>query len=285
MRFALRMRVLAVMGTMVLCAAVAGANQLKTETSAAWDTYIAAVKADLQKRADGSVPFLWVSAQPNGEQRLQKGEILVARTAGDAPDKVPHGMIHDWTGAVFVPGVTLERAIEVLDNYDRYKDFYKPQVAESQLMERNTDNEKIRLLMVQSAYGVTAAVELQNDVQIVRPSATRAFTYSYSRHEHEIGNYGKPSQKDFPEDQGPGYVWRVFTATRLEERDGGVYIEEETIEMSRGIPIELRWMIKPLTERLARTIMVSTMGNTQKAITEDLAGVKEKPAAVPVPLH
>ena len=77
-----------------------------------------------------------------------------------------------------------------------------------------------------------------------------------------------------------------FSAVRVEEAaDGGVYVEEQTIEMSRGIPVEFRWMIKPLTERLARTIMLATMGNTEKAVTQEVAGAKDKPAAAPVPLH
>ena len=213
MHFALRMKVLAVIGTLLLCAAVAGANELRAETSTAWDAYIVAVKADLQKRADGTVPFLWVSAIPNGEQRVQRGETVVARTAGDAPDKVPHGMIHDWTGAVFLPGVKLDQVMQVLDSYDRYKDFYKPQVkTESQLVERIADNEKIRLLMVQkrlrSDGGGRAAERSAGCASEVRrgPLPYQLFT----KHEHEIGSYGKPGQHDFPEDQGPGYVWRVI---------------------------------------------------------------------------
>jgi hypothetical protein len=41
---------------------------------------------------------------------------------------------------------------------------------------------------------------------------------------------------------------------RLEQRDGGVYVEFETVSLSRGIPVEVRWLIKPLTDDLPRKL-------------------------------
>jgi hypothetical protein len=54
---------------------------------------------------------------------------------------------------------------------------------------------------------------------------------------------------------------RALIVQRLEQRDGGVYIELETISLSRGIPIEVRWLIKPLTDDLPRK-MLSSIGMT-----------------------
>jgi hypothetical protein len=263
-----RLKLAVAMGVLLVCPTILRANDLKPETAGAWDKYVAAVKDKMQERASGQAPFLWAGEDLQRLQRAHNGEILIARTGGDGPIKVPHGMIHDWTGVIFVPGAHLGDVMRVLDDYEHYKDFYKPQVAQSSLMERTSDSEKIRLILVQSALGVTAAVEVVNDVQITQPNPTRAYTLSYSIHVHEIADYGKANEHQLVEDHGPGYVWRDFNITRLEERDGGVYIEEESIEMSRGIPIELRWMIKPLTERLARTIVMATMTNTQKAVAQ-----------------
>ena len=49
-----------------------------------------------------------------------------------------------------------------------------------------------------------------------------------------------------PADKGAGLIWRVFSATRLKERDGGVFLEVEAIVLSRDIPATLRWLIEPL---------------------------------------
>ncbi len=251
---------------LMLLRAISEANELKPDTLSAWEEYVADARAQMQQRAKGQAPFLWVSETPDRMQRVQRGEILIARTDRNGPSKVPHGMIHDWTSAIFVPRAKLAAVMQVLDDYDHYQDFYKPQVAQSKLLDRSQDREQIQLLMTQGAYGITAAVEIDDDVEIIRPGPTRAYTFSQSMHVREIANYGRSNQEQLPEDRGPGYVWRIFTVTRLEERDGGVYVEQQTVEMSRGIPIEFRFMIKPLTEHLARSIMLTTMNDTQKAI-------------------
>jgi len=64
--------------------------------------------------------------------------------------------------------------------------------------------------------------------------------------------------------------------SRLEQRDGGVYVEIETIAMSRGIPVMLRWMIKPLVESLPRKIMLATLTDTRDAVGEEIQSASLK---------
>ena len=91
--------------------------------------------------------------------------------------------------------------------------------------------------MLQRAYSVTAAVETDNEVDIARLGADKAYSLSASVRVQEIADYGQPNEHPLPVDHGPGYVWRTFIITRLEERDGGVYVEMELIGLSRGIPL------------------------------------------------
>jgi hypothetical protein len=53
---------------------------------------------------------------------------------------------------------------------------------------------------------------------------------------------------------------------RLEKRDGGVYVEFETISLSRGIPVEVRWLIKPVTDDLPRKMMTNMLDDTRSAV-------------------
>jgi hypothetical protein len=75
-----------------------------------------------------------------------------------------------------------------------------------------------------------------------------------------------------PEDHGPGYVWRTFSVTRLEQLDGGVYIEMEMTDLSRGIPWEFRWLVQPLAERLPRSMLVTTLRETRDAVSQEMRG-------------
>jgi hypothetical protein len=254
----------------LLAPALSNAIELKQETLQAWDAYVRTAKLRMQQRASGQSPFLWADEKPDRVQRVRAGEVLVAPVDSDSPHNVPRGLIHDWVGTVFLPKAKLDDVMSVLDDYERYKDFYRPMVVKSRLLEQTHDHEKVTLLMLQKAFSVTAAVETDNEVQIVRLDARRAYSLSNSVRVQEIADYGQPGEHTLPEDHGPGYVWRTFTISRLEQRDDGVYVETEMIGMSRGIPLAVRWLVTPLAERLPRNILLATLKGTRDAVSQEI---------------
>jgi hypothetical protein len=56
----------------------------------------------------------------------------------------------------------------------------------------------------------------------------------------EVRNPGQPDELLLPPGEGSGYIWRVCGISRYEQRDGGVYLELESIVLSRDIPPFLR---------------------------------------------
>jgi hypothetical protein len=239
---------------------------LQEGTLQAWAAYVRTVDSMVAERAAGEGTFLWVDESPELGRRVRAGEVLVA--SRDL-DKVPGGLIHHWVGAMFLPNVTLEEVTRVLDDYDRYAEFYRPIVVKSQLLKRTDDYENVRILMTQRAFGVTAAVETDDQIRIMKLDADRICSVSDSIRVQEVVNYGRQDERLLPEGQGPGFVWRTFGVTRLEQRDGGVYLEMETIALSRGIPLAFRWLIKPLTERLPRNIMFEMLNDTGAAVRRE----------------
>jgi hypothetical protein len=261
---------------LLLAPALSNATELKQETLQAWDAYVRAAKLLMEQRASGQRPFLWLDEKPDRVQRVRGGEVLVVPVDSDSPHKVPRGLIHDWVGTVFLPKAKLDDVMGVLDDYERYKDFYRPMVVRSRLLEQTPNYEKVTLMMMQKALSVTAAVETDNEVHIVRLGADRAYSLSTSVRVQEIADYGQPSEHALPEGQGPGYVWRTFTISRLEQRDDGVYVETEMIGMSRGIPLAVRWLVTPLAERLSRNILLATLQDTRDAVSEEIKAASLK---------
>jgi hypothetical protein len=250
---------------LVLGTARSDAAELKQETLRAWDAYVQTVNLTLEDRAAGRRPFLWVDESPDLLRRVQAGEILLA---SHDPDDVPQGLIHHWVGAMFIPGVTLNEVTRVLNDYDRYPDFYPPLVMRSKVLEQTDDYEKVTLLMMQKVFGVTAAVETDDEIHIMKLDANRIYILSNAVRVQEIADYGQPGQHPFPEDRRPGYVWRTLGVIRLEQSGGGVSVEMETVALSRGIPLLFRWLIKPLTDGLPRKIMLETLQDTREAVSE-----------------
>jgi hypothetical protein len=74
------------------------------------------------------------------------------------------------------------------------------------------------------------------------------------------------ASKMLPEDEGTGLIWRAYSITRFEERDGGVYIELEAIILSRDIPILLRWIVDPIVRRVSRESLTTSFRQTEEAV-------------------
>jgi hypothetical protein len=241
------------------------AAELKQKTLRAWEAYVQTANLTMEQRAAGRSPFLWVDESPDLLRRVRSGELVVSNRD---PSEVPSGLIHHWVGAMFLSGVTLDDVNAMFNDYDHYPDFYRPRVVKVKVLKQTDDYQKITTLAVDRAFGVTGAVEADNEVHIFRLDARRVYSLSNATRVQEIVNYGEPDQRLPSENQGPGYVWRTVSMNRLEQRDGGVYIEMEMISLSRGIPIEFRWLIKPLIDHMPRTVMLETLKDTRNAVRE-----------------
>jgi hypothetical protein len=242
---------------------------LTPETLKAWNTYVRAAKARMDVRARGECPFLWIDEKRDLAGRVRAGEVLAEPVGGYSPHPIPRGLIHDWIGAIYIPKARIEDVKAVLDDYGHYKTYFKPLVADAQVLERTPNEQKVTLLMVERAFRITAAVEAEDDVETANPAPDKLYSLTTSLRIQEIADYGKPDQHPFPQDAGPGYVWRMFTITRLEQQGDGVYEEIEMIGMSRGIPLIYRWLVQPLAEHLPQQIMVTTLQQTRDAVREE----------------
>jgi hypothetical protein len=245
------------------------AAEPKRETLRAWDDYTGSVSTSVADRNSGSRPFLWVDESSETRLRVQNGKLLITN---HDPRKVPQGLIHHWVGVMFVPNVSLDQVMQVLNSYDRYSDIYKSLIRKTSVIEQDGDTVKLNVLAVQKAFSTTAAVETDEEIRITRPTPNRVCITANSVRIQEIANYGQPSEHAFPEARRPGYVWRALIVQRLEQRDGGVYVELETISLSRGIPVEVRWLIKPLTDQLPRKMMSDILDETRAAVQRSVPG-------------
>jgi hypothetical protein len=57
-------------------------------------------------------------------------------------------------------------------------------------------------------------------------------------------------------------LWRLNTYWRLLERDGGTYLQCESISLSRGIPTGLGWLVGPFVTSIPRESLAFTLETT-----------------------
>src|SRR5260370_22472004 len=127
---------------MLLTAGWVNAAELKPETLRAWDQYVQGAEARMKARLGAGQVFLWADEDPNRAARLRQGEIQVAPMAGHGSKSVQNGLIHDWIGAAFIPNTSLQKLLDVVHDYKRFKEFYKPVVVDARLIQRSGEEER-----------------------------------------------------------------------------------------------------------------------------------------------
>jgi hypothetical protein len=98
------------------------AVNLKPETAAAFDTYARLTELRMDNELKNGHFLVLGNSTRNG---------MVVQEHRRDDVQVPHGQIHHWIGGVFLPGVTLAQVAALKQDYDHYKDVYKPDVVDS----------------------------------------------------------------------------------------------------------------------------------------------------------
>jgi len=166
--------------------------------------------------------FLWVDEVPDRIHRVRASKILISSVGQQNPKPVPSGLIHDWIGAAFIPDARLEDVLSVVRDYGHYKDFYKPTVVDSRSLGTVGGGDKYSMLVVNKEAVTELALDTEYEVRYLQLDERHWYSIAYTTRVQEIRHYGKPGEQELPPNQGSGYIWRLYSLARFEERDGGV---------------------------------------------------------------
>ena len=247
-------------------AQTAGPVQLKHQTTDAFEAYVHEAEAKMTPSLEGSEPFLWSDLTPKRSQQLRKGEIVAQLSMGKELVRVPDGLIHDWVGAAWIPGTTVKQTLLLVQDYDNHKRVYKPDVIDSKLLSHQGNDFKIYLRLLKKKI-ITVVLDTDHDVHYSPLGPTRWFCRSYTTRISEVEDAGKPKEKVVPPDTGYGFLWRLDSYWRFEERDGGVYVETRAISLTRDVPAGLGWIIEPIVRKLPKQSLINTLTATRKALS------------------
>jgi hypothetical protein len=242
------------------------AIDLQPNTLQAWDAYVRTADSRMQARANGQRPFLWADEVADRAARLRRGEILVVPVSGRGTQNAPNGLIHDWIGAIFIPNATVEEFLAVVHDYDRYKEFYKPVVAASKTLACTEKDHRYSMVWQRQVLLVNAAIEGQYEAHDFAVDERRGYSITATTRMQEIEGYGHSDERRLPPDQGDGFMWRLHSIVRYEQRDGGLYLEMEAIALTRDIPASLRWVVKPVVNHLSIDSLMASLRETREAV-------------------
>ena len=252
--------------TLLALVYTAHAEELKPETMTAWKEYIQSANVRMQDYLPQKSHFLQIDEDQDWVRRIRGGEVLVSPVGLHGVKKVPSGLIHDWLGDTFIAHATLRDVLSVVSDYDRYKEFYRPTVIDSRALARGGREDRFSMVVMNKSLFLKSALDSNYKCSSIRVSDRRRLTICETTRVQEIENYGAADQNTLPEGEGDGFIWRLLSLTRFEERDGGVYIELEAIALSRDIPLSLRWIVEPIVRRISRNSLETSLRQTERAV-------------------
>jgi hypothetical protein len=253
----------------------ADAAELRTETAAAYDRYLAATDKRVAEEMKNG-PFLFVDAWPEARRaqayaQLRQGAVLVEPMTvleGGHPIQVPHGLIHDWVGVLFIPHTTLQQTLRVVQDYDDYQNLFRPQIRNSRLLSRSGDEFRIALQIYKKSL-ITVAIDAEFTVHFEQVGPDRVLDRSYATRLAQVADVDKSDAHQLPVGGGDGYLWRLCDYWRFEQKDGGVYMQLESVGLSRGVPAVIAWLVNPLLRSIPRGALTDLLGAARKAVIRE----------------
>ena len=237
--------------------------ELKPPTIQAFDAYVRTAESVVNERASGKRSFLWTDESPERRGEVLRGNIALEYRSAGTP--IPDGTVEDWIGAVFVPGASLEQALAMVQDYDNHKNIYRPEVIDSHLLKRNGDDFQISLRLKKHKV-ITVVLDTEHSVRYSRLGKDRCYSRSASTKIAELADPGEDGERELPPGRDHGFLWRLNSYWRFQERDGGVFIECEAISLSRDIPFAVSWLVKPIVHELPRESLENTLRLTREAL-------------------
>jgi len=110
-------------------------------------------------------------------------------------------------------------------------------------------------------------LDTYHDVHYSSLDHTRWLCRSYTTRILEVEGAGSREEQIMPPDTGHGFLWRLYSYWKFEEKEGGVFVECRAISLSRKVPLGLGWMIEPIIQKLPRESLVNTLKATRQALT------------------
>lgn len=253
---------------------------------AAFNQYASQAEAQIQREESARDGFLGLQAFPAFspealDERLRRGEIVV-NSGGITPVEVPGGLVHHWLGIEFIPQATIAQVFAILQNYDQMARYYSPDVAASHLVKRHGDDFHVSMRLREHKI-ITIMLDGLYDVKYGRLDDAHQYCVSHSMQMVEVSDDRNSDSRDARADDANetnasgtdhGFLWRTNAYWRFQQTDDGVFVEFESISLSRDVPARWGWLIEPFIRNVPRESLLFTLRATRNAVLTKTASAE-----------
>jgi len=248
------------------------AAELEQKTLEAFHEYVHAAGVQMDADAPNDASFLFIDHLDPAEKtklygQIENGSIVVLpvdTTDNGKRIKIPDGMIHHWAGVMFARGITLQQVEALILDYSNYGEIYRPTIRRGRVLSHSGDT--FNTLVQFYSHSPEMAFDAHFDVHVFHDNPDHTRIRSISTHVNQLQSAGNPDSPVMPDGQGNGYLWRLNDYWRLEQKDGGVFVQIESIELSRSVPYLLSWIIDPIVRDKSRDAVSGLLSATRRAL-------------------
>ena len=244
--------------------------ELQAQTLEAWQQYVSLTEARIESELKDESKFLlteFMSRKEAGkcQKEVAKGDVCTRsrKTLNSNGKKmeVPDGTISHWLGSIRVPNAKLEALIGLVQNYDVHERYFGD-VEKSKLIERDGGEFKFFYRLKQKTSWITVYYNTTHQTKYQRHSSKQVSSASHTVRINELDNPGKDEEREKPEGQDNGFLWRLNSYWRFQQDEEGVVVTLESLTLSRDIPFwPISLAVKPIVDKISRGLLEKTLMN------------------------
>ncbi len=236
------------------------------EAVRAFDAYVTTVEARLgrQHQTPGS-RLCGLGSGSAAEGRLRHGELSIEAVGSAASVGAPGALLRHWRGSAFAPGARASDLEHLLRDFNGYPKHFYPQVLQARVLSGSGDH-LLAFMRVRQKHVLTVVMDATYDVTFGGAADGAGYSASRSTQIYEIDGAGSSRERSLGGAEEHGFLWRLNTYWTYEEGDGGLYIQIESVSLSRAIPAGLGWALRPYVESVPRESLEFTLRSALDAI-------------------
>jgi hypothetical protein len=233
---------------------------------AIFDSYVRGLEARLAQQHRSSDAFLApMNPVAQSEMRLRMGELIVEKLTPSTGLDLPGAMLHHWRGTAFVAGAKAADFERLMRDFNAYPRNFAPQVMQAKVLSQQGDRFEATI-RVRQKHVITVVMDTAYDIVFGRLDARHGYSNSRSTRIAEIEGAGTSAERALSQSQEHGFLWRLNNYWSYEERDGGLYMQIESVSLTRSIPTGLGWVIGPFVESVPRESLEFTLRSVCNAL-------------------
>jgi hypothetical protein len=242
------------------CSRAWAANSPQPAANAGFDKYLENIEARLAHQHHSPTGFL--AGLDTSRDRLRRGELVIENLIPGPDNNLPGAMLHHWRGTAFVPGAHMADFERLMKDFNAYPQHFSPEVIQAKLLSEHNDNGVDYIsssMRVRQKHVLTVVLDMTYDVSFARLDAQHGYSASRSTRIAEIDSAGTSKERALSDSEEHGFLWQLNSYWSYEEADGGLYMQIESVSLTRSIPTGLAWAIKPFVESVPRESLEFTL--------------------------